>query len=169
MTTAMKANPVNPVNPVKKNCPNGNYLGGTRRLTQEARDVIDASGLGTNNLCIIYVPGKIIAHDIDNHGTDARFVEGLAFAFNFYEHAADSNYVDTCFVSAHAYNNHIIPAHEIVHLLGEDHVAEMWNLVFGWSGLSNPHPWNDVRGMRRLTQEQRDRIRRNDLNRNKLK
>ena len=35
MTTAMKANPVNPVNPVKKNCPNGNYLGGTKRLTQK--------------------------------------------------------------------------------------------------------------------------------------
>ena len=47
----------------------------------------------------------------------------------------------------------------------------MWNLVFAWPNLTNPHPWNDVRGKRRLTQKQVDEIRERDVkeNRNRLK
>jgi len=53
----------------------------------------------------------------------------------------------------------------------EEHHWEMWNIMFAWPNLTNPHPWNDVRGKRRLTQKQVDEIRERDVkeNRNRLK
>ncbi|MCL2104144.1 MAG: hypothetical protein FWH21_03700, partial [Kiritimatiellaeota bacterium] len=136
---------------------------GNLSLTQEARDVIDASGLGTNNLRVIYVPGVI---KIGGPGLEPRLAVGYAFAAHVFTGNPDKSYIDTCFVTVQYPEQPFMPTHEIVHLFGEGHTTNMpWNLM----NASAPPPGKVLWGKKRLTQQQVDRIRANGEMRNKLK
>ncbi|MCL2103746.1 MAG: hypothetical protein FWH21_01610, partial [Kiritimatiellaeota bacterium] len=136
------------------------YRNGKFGLTTPARFVIDASGLGTNNVRVIYVPGKIKVRDFMFDET--HFVAGYAFTADVFSNAADRAYLDTCFVSARSDVSRGTPTHEVVHLLGEEHDEDLWNIMY-----PEMIPWDDLRGAKRLKQEQVDRIRVDK--RNKLK
>ena len=128
------------------------YRNGEFRLTTPAQFVIDTSGLGTNNVRVIYVPGKIKVRDFMLDET--HFVAGYAFTADVFSNVDDRAYLDTCFVSAR-YDVPIgTPTHEVIHLLGEEHDEDMWNIMY-----PKMTPWDDLRGAKRLKQEQVDRIR----------
>ncbi|MCL1856036.1 MAG: hypothetical protein FWF84_00095 [Kiritimatiellaeota bacterium] len=140
------------------------YLYEIYEMTQETRDVIDASGLGTNNLRVIYVPGDIRMQNIHVPGI-MQTAMGLAFPQRRY--SSDSNYVDTCFVSSSEATDNVerlVPGHETTHLLERSHSADRWNLMHKDLLLAN-----DPRGTRRLTQEQVNGMRAVGLERNKLR
>ena len=125
------------------------------------KQIIDASGLGTNNLRIIYVPEVRV-----NTNFVTIVAAGLAISTHGFLNSLDQLfYVDTCFISSRLPLGDDTPAHEIVHLfLGAGHSPEMWNLMYPIQT-----PWDDLRGTRRLTQEQVDGIRADGILRGKLK
>jgi hypothetical protein len=128
-------------------------------LTAEAREVIGASGLGTNNFRIIYVPGETRGHDLRTGTTSSGI--GAAFSALRFTNNTDRAYTDTCFVESKP-NRYYTATHEILHLLGLKHVSEIWNLVYGMTTEGKC-----LHGRKRLTQKQVDDIRK-DM-RSKLK
>jgi len=133
-------------------------------ITQEAKDVIDDSGLGASNFRIIYVPERIWAQVVVGVNTSkVGIAVGMALTATNFNRIADAPYVDTCFVSAQS-NSIYTPVHEIVHLfLGAGHSTDKWNLMYQSTSTNG----NYLGGTKRLTQKQVDDIRL-DL-RNKLK
>ena len=122
-------------------------------MAQAAREVVTASGLGQDNLRVIYVP-ELIRLEVPGTNTVTETAAGYAFAANSFKSNLDSTYVDTCFVSAKAPGIYV-PAHEVLHLLGEEHVADKWNLM----NKEVSPDGNYLDGTKRLTQVQVDRIR----------
>ncbi|MCL1919967.1 MAG: hypothetical protein FWG50_02650 [Kiritimatiellaeota bacterium] len=135
-------------------------------MTTNTWRVIEASGLGTNNVRVIYVPGKIRGEDGPT-GNLLADADGFAFADHGFESMEDKLYVDTCFVSSNETPNHderLGPAHETLHLFKGEHVAERWNIMY-----PSPLLVDDPCGTRRLTQEQVNTIRTEGMKRGKLK
>jgi hypothetical protein len=127
---------------------------------QPGKDVIDASGLGTNNFRVIYVPGKLRGQD-----PKGKFdVVGAAIANHIFKQSGDAKYIDTCFVTAHPHTPYI-PTHEVLHLLGLGHVEGLWNLMYEGVWVAGKKLW----GWKRLTEEQVENIRINGDLRQKFK
>jgi hypothetical protein len=140
---------------------------GVLQTTEAARDVIDASGLGTANIRVIYVPGAVRGQAILGSSPIDPYA-GYAFDADSFKNDL-AKYHDVCFVAANGKPNQALsiftPAHEVVHLFGEiGHVADQWNLMY-----ETPSPDNALWGTKRLTPAQVDRIRSKGIKNGKLK
>ena len=131
---------------------------GAHQMTQETRDVIEGSilDLGNDRLRVIYVPKGV--KDADGFG-----IAGISFASWAFPLDTDTNYLDTCFVTADV-NEHYVSPHEVTHLLGVGHEFASWNLMEPWMIFRN-----GISGTKRLTQEQVNKMRNTGFERNKLK
>ncbi|MCL1920079.1 MAG: hypothetical protein FWG50_03225, partial [Kiritimatiellaeota bacterium] len=138
-------------------------------MTAESRDIMDAADLGTENVRVIYVRGDVRERVFQ----DGAFVirPGIGVAFPKYPYPDEPDqYVDACFVSAGAGAQ--TAAHEGEHILeGGDpgdkprgHSTSPWNLMYPYE-----LPVDDLRGTRRLTQEQVNQMRTNGIKRGRLK
>jgi len=117
-------------------------------LTDEAKAVIDASGLNAGKVRVIYVPEPLTYYDTATGGTATA--AGYAITRHDF-HNDGANYVDTCFVTAPAISNHV-PAHEVGHLLWLDHHLWRWNLMY--KSIPTQYILKDPRTNKRLTQGQ---------------
>ena len=122
-------------------------------LTLDAHNVINASNLGTNNMRVIYVPAGIKSQDLSQNGFPIIPADGIAICAHKFTREPDQPYIDTCFVTPH-FGPNDLPSHEVTHLLGEEHVPELWNLM-----CETLYPGDDLWGTKRLTQAQVDGIR----------
>ena len=117
-----------------------------RALTAETRAIIEASGLSTNRMRVIYAPGPFRCYE----GNVLKNPAGFAIADYAFQ-PADSDYLDTCFVEADIYENYRMP-HEITHLFGwRDHDSQPWYLMYRDGG---GYVCEDVRSVKRLNQEE---------------
>ena len=111
-----------------------------RRVTTEAKAVVDAANPAPENLCMIYVPR---IHAIPN---SSGVTWGTAIAPYYYTNPADFNYLGHAFIAAADNQSRFTFAHELLHIFDLVHVLEQWNLMY-----PTPSIINTVSATKRLT------------------